>query len=201
MSDNDANYIGLGQFNMGQEMKDPIKAMAESMGLPHPEPGDVNDWGPKLNKILGSPLSPAWKALAAEEYGVLPRIDEPRDRAWEGNIYRIRDVWDDSTVQSRGGFPRLIRCEYATKDASGQTVWKPCQEGCLYSSIEPFGPAPSGSKSSSCNGDFVAFDFTSMAEDLPKAPEPEKRVLHEDIDLQGWRARVSKVMKSPYLPY
>jgi hypothetical protein len=47
-------------------------------------------------------------------------------------LYRIRDVRD--TPDSR------FRCEYATIDEAGNTVWKPCREGVNFDEIQPFEP-------------------------------------------------------------
>ena len=49
-------------------------------------------------------------------------------------LYRIRDVKD--APDSR------FRCEYATKDEAGNTVWKRCPEGVNFADIEPFEPIP-----------------------------------------------------------
>lgn len=58
----------------------------------------------------------------------------PRSQDWNGGIYVIRDVWRTPTPQ-HGSF---IRCEYATKNDAGNTVWSECREGGEYADIEPF---------------------------------------------------------------
>lgn len=49
-------------------------------------------------------------------------------------------------------------------------------------------------------GSILGFDFTSMAEDLPKAPEPKRRGLFDDTPFADLQAACRKIMKSSYLP-
>jgi hypothetical protein len=65
-----------------------------------------------------------------------PRNSKPRDFAWNGNVYRVRDVWRANERSSTG--VSLLCCEYATKSERGGTVWKPCIEGVEFADIEPY---------------------------------------------------------------
>jgi hypothetical protein len=74
-------------------------------------------------------------ADAVKERSGLP--DHVRFGAYDGKVYAIRDVWrltSGELVNEYAEDARLERCEYLNK--AGQ--WKPCEEGCLYSEIEPY---------------------------------------------------------------
>jgi hypothetical protein len=56
-----------------------------------------------------------------------------------GNIFRIRDIKGDyrqDRFDGTWGYGR--KCQYATKDEDGMTIWQSCTEGVASDDIEPF---------------------------------------------------------------
>ncbi len=73
--------------------------------------------------------------MTAEEF-IKSQEGVERGHETEHGVFIIRDRWVlDASRPS--GF-RLDTCEYAVKDETGATVWKPCAEGVHFSDIEPF---------------------------------------------------------------
>lgn len=107
-----------------------VEATAEDMALLH---STLSRFGVR-EFDLTQPLQP-YQWWAAGDNWSIDDLGPERKAEWNGGIYVIRDILRRGPAPNGVSF---LRCEYATKDANGETVWKPCAEGVEFSTIEPF---------------------------------------------------------------
>lgn len=139
-----------------------------------------DELGAYLSTFLGS-ADPSALAISVEQPA--PEIAVyRREHIWEGNRYVIRDIREPSPL-GRSVAGRFIRCEYATKDDAGVTIWTPCQ-GVDFSDIKPFEPAAS-----------VAVVTASV----PELEKPVKRI--DQMQPEDYVRACKKIMTPKWMEY